>query len=171
MNEGDTWALVTDGIRARILRGLARDGLAPPGELVSLSRSAHLRARLAGRPETGDHGQVIDLASAMPLANLKAIRNDMIDFLRETLRLLDQHRLAGDFDRLAVFAPAAVLEICREQAPTRLARIIALASPVYLVATNEQALRLAVTRALACVSASSATGQSLASRHLVSALH
>jgi protein required for attachment to host cells len=133
MSKRETWALVTDGVRARILRGVeGRAGTTV--ELVSKTSSAHLRALLAEEKERTLGGE--------------AVRRDMRDFARETLRLLDQHRLAGDFDRLAIFAPAAMLGFLRETMPPGLRTAVAAEVAANLVHAPADELRAAVHRVL-----------------------
>jgi protein required for attachment to host cells len=140
-----TWALVTDGLRARILRGLEA-GIGPPDpptELIGQARARHfwpvateMRTPAA---EAGARSARDALASAGA-----AVRCEMHDFARDIAADLDRHRRAGDFRRLAVLAPPDVLPILRREMPRLLQDAVFLEHPVNLMRLGEGALRSAV---------------------------
>jgi protein required for attachment to host cells len=140
-----TWALVLDAVRARILRDLGHRTAPAPGELVAAASARHLRAAVDDRPGRSQSSDHSGRRSAMEPAT-DPIRQDMQDFARETVALLETHRRAGDFDRLAVFADPRMLGILRAELPPALQAAIFLESPVNLVPLSEPALRDRVLR-------------------------
>lgn len=147
MNRGRirTWALVTDGLRARILRGLEA-GIGtpdPPTELIAQARARHLWAvgRETRSPAAGAGNPGVYQAPAPPGDPL---RHEMQDFARDIAADLDRHRRAGDFRRLAILAPPEVLPILRGERPRLLHAAVFLEHPVNLMPMGEGALRSAV---------------------------
>lgn len=135
-----TWALVTDGVRARILRDLERAGKPPP-ELLRKSSMPRIRAFLSA-PEPDpiawrpDRDRRVGSGSGS-----EPVRSDMRDFCdRIAGELLEQHR-SGAFRRLAVFAGPTVLEVFRDIMPTGLGRTICCAIAPDLMNLSETALR------------------------------
>ena len=133
MIEPGTWALVSDCVRARILRGLERGAgdPDPPTELVERPRGARIRATLAGAPEEADRPD-----------------DDIAQFAGALAQFLDIHRIAADFARLAVFAEPRMLAALRDAAPEALWSTVVLEEPRNLVVLPETALRAAVLEAL-----------------------
>ncbi|MFC2969177.1 host attachment protein [Acidimangrovimonas pyrenivorans] len=121
--------------RARILRGLdgARaDGRAPPSgaELVMRADHRHLRAALdldgAAMPPPGDGATALD--------------RDSEAFVHAVLTLLDTHRRAADFDRLAVIAPPEMMDILEREMSPLLRRRLARAWAVDPIGLSSEAL-------------------------------
>lgn len=142
MRKPRIWALVADGVRARILRGL-EDGTPssdPPGELVSRSRSQHLRDLMAGKP---GRSRSPDRSGRSPAMDDGAdmVRHDMQDFARELLARLDSHRLAGELERLAIFAAPDMLGILRAEMPRSLRARVFLERAQNLMPLDETELR------------------------------
>lgn len=133
MIEPGTWALVSDCVRARILRGLERGAgdPDPPTELVERPRGFRIRAALAGAPECHDRPD-----------------DDIAQFAGALAQFLDIHRIAADFARLAVFAEPRMLAALRDAAPEALWSTVVLEEPRNLVVLPETALRAAVLDAL-----------------------
>ena len=119
------WALVLNATRARILRGVAPgDGPAAP-ELVLRSEQRHLRDMISDKPGRSFASAGGGRRSAMS-APSDPVREDERAFVREVIAVLESHRLAGDFDLLAVFASPEMLGILRALTPDGLrARIVA----------------------------------------------
>ncbi len=141
MSAEHVWALVTDGMRAHILRDLEGDqGDDPaPMDLVMRAHSDRLRSYI-GRPQ--------DAAQDALSAPREILQPDLDPFAAEIAAELDRHRLAGDFDTLAVFAPEAVARaITRHMTPGLLSTIF-LERPAILVSTDEKAMRQAVRSAI-----------------------
>lgn len=140
MSGSRTWALVMNGVRARILRGVENSDGEDPIEIVSRATSTHLREIMsdkAGRtfPSDGE-GQ----RSAMEPGSDPILR-DMQDFAAETVEVLERHRRAGDFARLAVFAEPKMLGILRAEFPSTLRAAVFLDLPLNLVSVPERELR------------------------------
>jgi protein required for attachment to host cells len=138
------WALVSNGVRARVLRGLEGTHAEDPLELVSKARSEHLLAALSDR--SGD-GPPAGLRTADP------VRRDMLEFAREMLDMLERHRRAGDFDRLAILAEPRMLAILRQELPATLHKVLILERAAGLIHLSEPELRDAVRRMLRAGSA------------------
>lgn len=114
-----TWALISNGVRARILRQLENSDAGAAIELISRSRSTHLRESLSDRPGR-NHALGPGARRSVMEPGSDPIRRDMQDFALQTLGLLEQHLRARDFNRLAIFASPRMLGILREEMPTAL---------------------------------------------------
>ncbi|SIO22847.1 Protein required for attachment to host cells [Rhodovulum sp. ES.010] len=125
MEPGRLWALAMNTTRARILRDVAAPG---PPELVM--RAEH--RRLQGL--VGAAAQPPAIAEADPLAA------DRRDFVVQVIQLLETHRLASDFDRLALFAAPALLGELRAGMPARLDATVVARVPRTLVEMPGDAL-------------------------------
>ena len=143
MSRRHTWVLVMSSTRARILRNLEDPGEETPVELVSRAAATHLRDALsqpAGRSIASDHS---GRRSAIEPGSDPVLR-DMQDFAEETAALLEQHRHAGDFTRLAVFAEPKMLGILRAECPAALWAMVFLDQPLNLIALSPHDLRARV---------------------------
>ena len=140
MRGSRTWALVMDGTRARILRGVMDHDGEDTVELVSRSPSTHLRDIMADRPGRSFSSGSAGRRSGKELGSDPILR-DMQDFATETTDVLEKHRRAGDFARLAVFAEPKMLGILRAECPTALWDTVFLDMPLNLVALSERDLR------------------------------
>jgi protein required for attachment to host cells len=142
-----TWALVSDAVRARILRDLEGGDSNDPIELVSKARSTHLREYLsdkAGRSfASGSGGR----RSAMEPGS-DPVLHDMQEFAQETLSVVDDHFRQGHLTRLAIFAAPKMLGILRREMPASLSSAVILESDLNLINLPETDLRDAVIRAL-----------------------
>ena len=142
-----TWALISDGVRARILRHLEDGDSHNPIELVSKAKSTHLREYLsdkAGRSfASGGEGR----RSAMEPGSDPVLR-DMQDFARETLSVLEDNFREGHLTRLAVFAAPKMLGILRREISATLSRAVILGRDLNLINLPETDLRDAVLRAI-----------------------
>lgn len=135
-----TWALVTNGVRARILRALEDGDGEEPIELVSKASSTHLRDIMsdrAGRSFASDGG---GRRSAMEPGTDPVLR-DMEDFAHETLTSLEGHLRAGHLTRLAIFAAPKMLGILRRQMPASLRDVLILERDLNLINLPEAELR------------------------------
>ena len=142
-----TWALVTNGVLARILWGLEDGDSEDPIEIVSKAESTHLRDILtdkAGRSlASGDSGR----RSAMEPGS-DAILCDMQDFARETLSVLETHHRVGRFTSLAVLAAPKMLGVLRQEMPSTLRKSIVLEKDVNLINLPEADFRDVVLNAI-----------------------
>lgn len=135
-----TWALVCSVSRARILRGLEPMPAPRPNDLKLRARQENLRAYVAGRIGPERPGARAELA---PLACLRA---DERLFAAEIAALLDAHRLAGEFSRLAVISSPPMLTLLREEFPAGLRRTLVVELAMDLLREEEADLRRQVTR-------------------------
>lgn len=133
MNDKRTWALVMNSTRARILCGLANVDGEERIEIVSRASLRHIRDVLAGLSDPSDEEQ--------RQAQSDAVIHDMQDFTAETGALLERHRRAGNFARLAVFATPRMLAILRTEFPATLRTAIFLEQEMNLINLSERELR------------------------------
>ncbi|MBI1171386.1 host attachment protein [bacterium] len=145
-NKKRTWALVMNGARARILRGLDdrdTDGLP---ELVMKSEGLHVKASLAGgpsRPAPGRGGR-----HRSRDVRHDPVAEDMRAFARQVIALLECHRRAGELDRLVIYAEHDVLGNLRLSMPMMLRRLVLREVPKNLLLLSEADLRQAITDAM-----------------------
>lgn len=135
-----TWALVMNGVRARVLRGVENMDGEDQIELLSRAPSTHLRDFLSDQPGRSFSSDRSGRRSAMELGADPVLR-DMQDFARDTAGMLEKHRRAGDFQRLAVFAEPRMLGIVRNEFPATLWATVFLELPLNLVLLPERQLR------------------------------
>jgi protein required for attachment to host cells len=69
------------------------------------------------------------------------IKRDMQDFARELTDRLNSHRLAGDFERLAIFAAPAMLGLLREEMSHALRATVIIERDQNLMSLGEAELR------------------------------
>ena len=111
-----TCALVINGARCRILRGLATRGDDALAELVLRSESRNLRDIMSDKPGRSFASMGGGRRSAMEYAS-DPVSEDQREFIRQVIALLESHRRAGDFDRLAIFAEHDMLGHLRQLMP------------------------------------------------------
>ena len=143
-----TWALVTNGVRARILRDLDDVDTEPPIEIISKAKSTHLKdivSDKAGRSfSSGDSKR----RSAME-PGTDPIYRDMQDFAQETLSALESHFRAGSLKRLAIFAAPKMLGVLRHELPPSLREIVVFERDANLINLPEADLRSVVRNEIA----------------------
>ncbi len=76
------------------------------------------------------------------------VGEDQRDFVRQVIALLESHRRAGDFDRLAIFAEHDMLGQLREMMPKALADMVVREVPKNLLHLSAQELAEAVSRSM-----------------------
>lgn len=138
-----TWALVSNGVRARVLRGLENSASNGPGELIFKSRSAHLQNALADRSGRSFASDGSGRRSAME-ASTDPILQDMQDFAQEILGVLLRRFKQGEFQQLAIFASPRMLGILRADRPTDLGQVVVFERALNLVGLSEAELRRTV---------------------------
>jgi hypothetical protein len=141
-----TWALVCSTSRARILRGLEPMPAPRPSDLKLRARQENLRAYVAGRVVPAREEAGVD----GPLSPSACLRADERVFAAEIAALLDAHRRAGEFCRLAVISPPAMLAVLRNEFPPGLRRTLVCELPRDLLREDEADLRGRVTRLVNC---------------------
>lgn len=140
MSADHVWALVTNGMRAHILRDLEPGDFEPePLDLVMRAQADRLRAHVDGSATSPPD------AMSEPREILQA---DLDPFAVEVAAELDRHRLAGDFTSLAVFAPQVVVRALNRQMTPGLASTIFLEHPPILLSIDERTLRETVRHAI-----------------------
>lgn len=143
MDGPETWALVSNGVRARILRNLDDGGTDAPVELVRKTEATHLRDLLTDRPGRSFGSDASGRRSAMELGSDPILR-DMQDFAREVTGLLDDAHRKGRFTRLALVAAPKMLGILRRALPPSLRDCVVLERPANLVWLPEAELRTTI---------------------------
>jgi protein required for attachment to host cells len=134
-----TWVLVLNSTRARILRGLTRNGSTGASELVLRTEHRNLRDIMADKPGRSFASSGGQRRSAMEYRS-DVVRADERTFAGEALNLLDSHRRAGDFDRLAILASPEMLGIVRDIAPSALLAKVTVQQAVNLMHETETEL-------------------------------
>lgn len=135
-----TWALVSDGVRARILRGLADGDGGEPLEIVHKAEAPHLRGVLADK--TGaSFASATRGRHAAPTPEPDPILCDMHDFARDILGRLEGHLQAGQLTRLAIFAAPGMLAVLRHEMPPALREAVFFWSDANLITLSADDLR------------------------------
>jgi protein required for attachment to host cells len=142
-----TWALVINGARCRILRGLATRGDDALAELVLRSESRNLRDIMSDKPGRSFASTGGGRRSAMEYAS-DPVAEDQRDFIRQVVALLESHRRAGEFDKLAVFAEHDMLGHLRQLMPQSLQDKVIREVPKNFLHLPAQDLAEAVAREL-----------------------
>lgn len=142
-----TWALVINGARCRVLRGLAAHGDQAHAELVLRSEARNLREIMSDKPGRSFASKGGGRRSAMEYAS-DPIAEDQKEFIRHVISLLESHRRAGDFDRLAVFAEHEMLGRLRQMMPKTLTDMVIREVPKNLLHLSVQELADVVLREL-----------------------
>jgi len=147
MSKPKIWALVTNGVRARILRGLDNSGPNCPPELISRSRSIHLRNIISDKSGQAFSSARRDRRSQIG-SDSDPIRCDMQNFAYEIIQQLESHRRTREFDRLVVLAAPTMLSILTEQAPLTLRNKIYYERSTNVVRLPESELRCFIRQIL-----------------------
>lgn len=142
-----TWVLVVNGARCRILRGIPEGGDDALAELVLRSESRNLRDIMSDKPGRSFASAGGGRRSAMEYAG-DPIVEDQQEFIRQIIALLECHRRAGDFEKLAVFAEHDMLGHLRRMMPRTLADLVIREVPKNLLHHSAQELADVVSREL-----------------------
>lgn len=142
-----TWALVMNGARCRILRGVSERNDDTPSELVLRSESRNLRDIMSDKPGRSFASSGGGRRSAMEYSS-DPVAEDQREFIRQIIALLESHRRAGDFDKLAIFAEHDILGHLRQMMPQSLADRVIREVPKNLLHLSTQELAEAVSRGL-----------------------
>lgn len=132
MIHNKTWALVTNGVHARILRGLEKGDHEEPIEIINKSDTTHLGEMMSDKLGRSVSSGTGGRRSAMEPGSDPVHRN-MQDFAQETLSVLETHLRAEHFNRLAVFAAPRMLGIIRHEMPSLLQKAVMLESDANLI--------------------------------------
>lgn len=142
-----TWALVINGSRCRILRELSLYGDERQAELVLRSEARNLRDIMSDKPGRSFTSTGGGRRSAMEYSS-DPITEDQRDFIRQVISLLESHRIAGDFSRLAIFAEHDMLGHLRQLIPHSLAALVIREVPKNLLHLSPYDLTNVVSREL-----------------------
>lgn len=142
-----TWALVINGTRCRVLRGVSANGEDSLSELVLRSEARNLRDIMSDKPGRSFASTGGGRRSALEYAS-DPIAEDQREFIRQVIAILDSHRRAGDFDKLAVFAEHDMLGHLRRMMPRTLAGLVIREVPKNLLHLLTHELAEAVAREL-----------------------
>jgi protein required for attachment to host cells len=129
--------------RARILRGL--DPVPDPAaaELVMRTEAHRLKDIMADKPGRSFASHGGGRRSAMAYGS-DPLEEDERVFARQVLALLESHRLASDFERLAIIAEPGVLGRLRQEMPARLRELVVAEVPKNLLHLTPRELPEAV---------------------------
>ncbi|MEP9370703.1 host attachment protein [Mesorhizobium sp. KR1-2] len=118
------WVLVADGSRARILRNaVTQERPAEPlEELVFTSPKKQLREIMADKPGRGFASAGGTRSSSMEYHS-DPVHEEQQAFAAMLVSVLQEHLLAGDFDRLAIIAAPRMLGDLRQALPEGLRNI------------------------------------------------
>lgn len=144
------WVLVMNETRARVVRGLPAAGEPARAELVLRAESRKLRDIMSDKPgrsfSSGSGGR----RSAIDYGG-DPLRQDQIEFVHQTVALLEAHRRAGEFDTLAVVAAPHMLGLLREELSKALTACIGTEISKNLAGIAETELPAVLRRELAAV--------------------
>lgn len=76
------------------------------------------------------------------------VAEDQREFIRQVISLLESHRRAGDYDKLAIFAEHDMLGLLRQMLPQSLADLVIREVPKNLLHHSAQELAEIVSREL-----------------------
>jgi len=147
MKKPKTWALVADGARARVLRGIEADRPGAPLEFASKAATSHLGEMMADQAGRSFTSSGTGRRSGMELGS-DPVRRDMQDFARETFQALEKHHRKGAFERLAIFAAPKMLGILRDEMPAGLRDSVILEKPANLLWQSDAELLASVREAI-----------------------
>lgn len=139
--------MVINSARCRILRGLGTRGDDALSELVLRSESRNLRDIMSDKPGRSFSSMGGGRRSAMEYAS-DPIAEDQREFIRQAITLLESHRRAGDFDRLAIFAEHDMLGHLRQLMPQSLRDMVIREVPKNFLHLAAQELAEVVVREL-----------------------
>ena len=142
-----TWALVTNGVQARILRGLEDGDHEEPIEIASKAVSTHLGEMMSDKSGRSFSSGSVGHRSAMESGS-DPVRRDMQNFAHETLSVLPSHLRAAHFNRLAIFAAPKMLGIIRQEMSTPLQNAVVFESAANLINLPEADIRGFVRKAV-----------------------
>jgi protein required for attachment to host cells len=142
-----TWALAINSTRCRILRGLSSGHEELPAELVLRAEAHKLRDIMADKPGRSFASVGGGRRSSIEYSG-DPIAEDRKDFVRQVISLLESHRRAGDFTRLAVFAEHDMLGYLRQLMPRMLADLVVREEPKNLLHLSPHELAEAVWHAI-----------------------
>ena len=115
------WALVLDSSHARILKGLEEE---PPPPEIEMHAEAHkLRDIMSDKPGRSFSSTGEGRRSAIEYGS-DPLREADKDFLRKVIATLEDHREAGELERLAIFAEPRMLGLLRTLLPAALRRVV-----------------------------------------------
>ena len=141
------WALVMNGARARILRGIGDTDDQSPIELVMKSEARNLRGLLS---ETRQPTSTVKAAGqrAAPLTENGPIAEDQREFIRQVIALLESHRRGGECDRRGVCAAPDALARLHSLMPESLHHLVQCEAPKNLLHLPENELRRVIMHEL-----------------------
>lgn len=116
------WVLLIDETRARILRAAPGGDAGPATDLVLRAGQPRLRRLMVARAGTGL--AVFGDRHPAVTARSQVLLKDAGAFAQEVVAVLEAHRLAGELDRLAIFATPVMLALLRERLSAGLRRCL-----------------------------------------------
>ncbi|MCE6953115.1 host attachment protein [Cereibacter sphaeroides] len=124
------WALVLDSNHARLLKGLEEDR--PPPEIEMHIEAHKLRDIMSDKPGRSFSSTGEGRRSAIEYGS-DPLREEEKDFLRKIIAELEDHREAGEIERLAIFAEPRMLGLLRTLLPASLGGLVVHEKAINLV--------------------------------------
>lgn len=133
------WALAINSTQARVIRGFGSGEDPAPAELAlhtEMRKPGDVMSDKPGR-SFASHGG--GRRSAIEYAS-DPVAEGQRDFIRQVIALLETHRRADDFDRLAIFAEHDMLGLLRQLLPQSLQALVVCEVPKNLLHLSEHEL-------------------------------
>ena len=141
------WALVTNGVSARIFRDLEKRESAEPIEMSGGAESTHLGELMSDRNGRSFASDGSGRRSGMEPGS-DPIQRGMQDFAKELLGVLEAHRQKGSLEKLAVFASPKMLGIIRQEMSEGLREALILDKSTNLTNLSDAEVREQLVEAL-----------------------
>lgn len=142
------WALAINSTQARVVRGFASGENAAPPELALKTEMQKPRDVMSDKPGRSFASKGGGRRSAMEYASDTVVEGQR-DFIRQVIQLLESHRRAGDFEKLAIFAEHDMLGLMRQMLPNSLSALVIMEVPKNLLHLSEHELPKAILHELA----------------------
>ncbi|SFI52155.1 host attachment protein [Albimonas pacifica] len=139
----DEWVLVMNSSRARVVRGLPREGSPALPELSMRAPNRRLGELMADKPGRSFASGAPGRRSAMDYGS-DPLREHDRDFARQVIAMLEPHRAAGEFRALSIIAAPEMLGHLREAMPPALAAMVRRESDKNIAGVHDSVLLEAI---------------------------
>jgi protein required for attachment to host cells len=133
------WALAINSTHARVVRGFGKGEEPAPKELVLQSEMHKPRDVMSDKPGRSFASMGGGRRSSIEYST-DLVAEGQRGFIRQVIPLLEGHRRAGDFDRLAIFAEHDMLGLLRQLLPQSLQELVVCEVPKNLLHLSEHEL-------------------------------
>ncbi len=126
MRRIETWVLLADASRARVLRAPERavDGMHAPIETIFESSVEHLRLGDIMTDAPGRSFQSVGTSRSSMEYRSDPVLDETRRFAADLLSQLETRLAAGEFDQLVICAPPRMLGLFRDAMPDRIAAAV-----------------------------------------------